>query len=168
MLAGVEDGFARQRARREGEVHAAHGQAEVLRETAASPATSMPYTMTPATALRVLIVEDSPINQKLLLGLLEGRNCQLTLANNGQEAVSKLESAQFDVVLMDVQMPVMDGLTATRLIRRREAGTARHTPIVAVTAGVERRRCLEAGMDAYLGKPVRPQRLYEQLEELRQ
>ena len=75
------------------------------------------------------------------------------MACNGEEGVEKFAERSFDVVLMDVQMPVMDGLTATRIIRHHETGTGKHTPIIAVTAGMDRESCLQAGMDDHLHKP---------------
>ena len=122
--------------------------------------------LNPTPPLRVLLVEDSPVNQMLLTGLLERRNCAVTLAINGQQAVHAMAKDEFDLVLMDIQMPIMDGLTATRLIRQREAGTRKHTPIVAVTAGMDRQTCLDAGVDEYLAKPVRVESLHEKLEQL--
>jgi len=119
-----------------------------------------------AHSLRVLVVEDGLLNQKLLSGLLERRDCDVTVANNGQEAVDRLAEHTFDLVLMDVQMPVMDGLEATQLIRQREATEENSTPIVAITAGVDRQRCLDAGMDEYLSKPVRPNLLDEVLSRV--
>jgi CheY-like chemotaxis protein len=119
----------------------------------------------PASPLRVLLVEDSLVNQKLLTGLLERWNCAVTLATNGQQAVQKYAEDEFDVVLMDIQMPVMDGLTATRLIRQQE-GTMKRTPIVAITAGMDRQSCLDAGVDEYLAKPVLATSLYEKIEQL--
>ena len=107
----------------------------------------MPHNDTSSRPTRVLLVDDSPVNQKLLAGLLARRNCDVTVADNGEQSVHKMEEAEFDVVLMDVEMPVMDGLTATRLIRRTENAKSKRTPIVAVTAGVDHDRCLKAGMD---------------------
>ena len=121
---------------------------------------------THAPPLRVLLVEDSLFNQRLLLGLLHLRNYCVTVATDGQQAVDRMAEEEFDVVLMDVQMPVMDGLAATRLIRQQEAGTTKHTPILAVTAGMDRQSCLEAGMDEYLEKPVRADSLQEKLDLL--
>lgn len=126
----------------------------------------MLHSAMPSAPTRVLLVEDSLVNQKLLTGLLAGHKFDVTLAINGEESVRKMEEEEFDVVLMDVQMPIMDGLTATRLIRRYEAGTKKHTPILAVTAGMDRDSCLDAGMDDYLAKPVRADALYEKLARL--
>lgn len=113
--------------------------------------------------LRVLVVDDGLVNQKLLSGLLERRHCEVIVANNGQEALDRLATESFDLVLMDVQMPVMDGLQATKLIRQQEAAKGNRTPIVAVTAGVDRQSCLDAGMNEHLSKPIRVERLDEVL-----
>jgi signal transduction histidine kinase/CheY-like chemotaxis protein/HPt (histidine-containing phosphotransfer) domain-containing protein len=107
---------------------------------------------------RVLLVEDVMVNVKLALGILERTGCDVVIAEHGQRAVEWLEQGSFDLVFMDVQMPVMDGFEATRRIREREQSTGRHVPIVAMTAHAmssDRDRCLDAGMDGYLAKPIR-------------
>ncbi len=108
--------------------------------------------------LRVLMVEDNPVNQFVLDGMLRNYGCRSTLASNGQEALAILAGQDFDVVLMDMQMPVMDGLTATRALRAREAAEGRKRQLViALTANAlagDREMCLEAGMDDYIAKPV--------------
>jgi two-component system, sensor histidine kinase and response regulator len=119
--------------------------------------------------LHILLAEDSVVNQKLALALLEPYGHTVTVANNGAEAVRKYASESFDLVLMDVQMPEMDGLEATRLIRDAERGFDRHTPIIALTAHAikgDREACLETGMDAYISKPVRARELYDSIERL--
>jgi PAS domain S-box-containing protein len=105
---------------------------------------------------RVLVVEDNPVNQKVAQRVLERLGCEVTLADNGAHAIEKFETTTFDLVLMDMQMPVMDGLTATTLIRQRELGR-RRTPIIALTANAmtgEYERCMAAGMDGFLAKPL--------------
>jgi CheY-like chemotaxis protein/HPt (histidine-containing phosphotransfer) domain-containing protein len=116
--------------------------------------------------LDVLLVEDSLVNQKLALGVLGQFGHRVTVAGNGREAVEITASRDFDVVLMDVQMPEMDGLEATRQIRQREQGSERHIPIIAMTAHAltgDRERCLASGMDEYLSKPIRPRQLVEMI-----
>mgnify|MGYP002629833409 FL=1 len=116
--------------------------------------------------LRVLLAEDSVVNQKLALALLKKWGHSGTVANNGKEAVELVARESFDVVLMDVQMPEMDGLEATRQIRQSEVGTDRHLPIIAMTAHAmkgDRELCLESGMDDYVSKPVRPWQLINAL-----
>ena len=113
--------------------------------------------------LRILLAEDSLVNQKLAIGLLQRSGHTLFIANNGKEALAALETKTFDLVLMDVQMPVMDGLEATTSIRRREQSSGGHVPIIAMTAHAmkgDRERCLAAGMDEYVAKPIRVAELY--------
>ena len=117
----------------------------------------------------ILLAEDSVINQKLAIGLLEKWGHRVTVANDGREAVDLSERGGFDLILMDVQMPELDGLDATRLIRRRETTTGEHLPIVAMTAHAmkgDRELCLEAGMDDYLMKPIRAEQLFHALENI--
>jgi len=115
----------------------------------------------------VLLAEDNPINQRVVIGLLQKRGHDVIVANNGAEALAALEQRSFDLVLMDVQMPDMGGFEATKEIRLRE-GTERRTRIVAMTAHAmagDRERCLAAGMDAYLTKPINPEALFATVEE---
>jgi CheY-like chemotaxis protein len=109
--------------------------------------------------LHVLLVEDKAINQKVATKFLQKRGLRVTVADNGKVAIETLRTVRVDLVVMDVQMPVMDGLEATREIRREEAeaGGVRHVPIVAMTAHAmsgDRERCLSAGMDDYVTKPI--------------
>jgi two-component system, sensor histidine kinase and response regulator len=117
--------------------------------------------------LRILVAEDSLVNQKLAVAVLEKHGHQVVVANNGKEAVATLDSQDFDLVLMDVQMPEMDGFDATAVIRAKEQQTGGHIPIVAMTARAmtgDRQQCLEAGMDDYVSKPVRRQQLFEAIQ----
>lgn len=127
--------------------------------------------LTAAHPLDVLVAEDSPFNQKVIRYMLSDMGHRVTLANNGIEAVDAAANARFDAILMDVQMPLMDGVEATRRIRSIEAGdeTGRRTPIIALTAHAmasDRDDCLAAGMDDYLTKPVDAATLFDKLEEL--
>jgi len=113
---------------------------------------------------RVLVAEDNIINQKLLTRLLERAGHEVRLAGNGREALAAFEGERFDLVLMDLQMPEMDGLEAAERIRERERQTGGRVPIVAVTTSSsddDRRRCLDAGMDDLVPKPVEPPRLFQ-------
>ncbi len=118
----------------------------------------------PATA-RLLLVEDNLVNQKVVLAILRKKGYHIDVANDGREALEKLEATRYDLVLMDVQMPVLDGLEATRLIRR-EARWDR-LPIIAMTAHAmngDRERCLQSGMTGYISKPVQPAHLIATVE----
>ena len=120
-------------------------------------------------ALKILLVEDNLLNQKLATGILARHGHQLTIANNGLEAIGAYQAERFDVILMDVQMPVMDGFAATAAIRELERVQGTKTPIVAMTAHAlkgDRERCLAAGMDEYLSKPIRSKQLAAFLETL--
>jgi PAS domain S-box-containing protein len=120
---------------------------------------------------RVLLAEDNKVNQKLAIGLLEKLGHQVTVATTGSEALALLATQDFDFVLMDVQMPEMDGYHATQEQRRREADTGRHVPIVAMTAHAmkgDRENCLAAGMDDYLSKPIRARDLEQMLATISQ
>jgi len=116
--------------------------------------------------LHVLLAEDNVVNQKLALGVLDKLGHRVTLASNGREAVEACRRESFDVVLMDVQMPEMDGLEATRFLRESERDSGAHVPIVAMTAHAmkgDKQRCLDAGMDLYLAKPFRMRDLADTL-----
>ncbi|MBZ5660963.1 MAG: response regulator [Acidobacteriia bacterium] len=117
--------------------------------------------------LRILLAEDNPTNQLLAMRLLEKRGHEVTVAGNGEEALEALEKRAFDLVLMDVQMPGLDGLQATQAIRKNERKTGKHIPIIAMTAHAmvgDMERCLKAGMDDYITKPIRPQQLAELMD----
>ncbi|HMK85896.1 MAG TPA: PAS domain-containing protein [Steroidobacteraceae bacterium] len=118
----------------------------------------------PFQGYRVLVVEDNPVNQRVAQRLLQKLAAEVTLANNGAEALERIAETPFDAVLMDCQMPVMDGFTATARIREaeRQSGSGTRLPIIALTANVmseDRAQCIAAGMDAHLGKPIVPSQL---------
>src|SRR5262249_38174304 len=110
-----------------------------------------------ASPQRILLAEDNPVNQQLAVRLLQKMRHSVMLACHGKEALELLEKHSFDMVLMDVQMPEMDGFTATRAIREQEKTTGQHLTIIAMTARAmkgDRESCLAAGMDDYISKPV--------------
>jgi two-component system, sensor histidine kinase and response regulator len=116
----------------------------------------------------VLLAEDNVVNQRVAVGLLERRGHQVTVVATGVEALDALKAHPYDVVLMDVQMPVMGGFETTAAIRREEEQTGRHLRIVAMTAHAmngDRERCLAAGMDGYLAKPIDPAVLFAAVEK---
>jgi PAS domain S-box-containing protein len=123
-----------------------------------------------AGGLRVLVAEDNATNQKLLVELLKQRGHRIVLTSNGREAVEQFAAQPFDIVLMDIQMPVLSGLDATAAIRERERENGgRHVPILAMTAHAmagDRERCLAAGMDAYVSKPIRADELFASIDRL--
>jgi CheY-like chemotaxis protein len=124
-----------------------------------------------ASNTHVLVAEDNPVNQTLVRRLLEKRGYSIIVVGNGRAALDALEQDEFDIVLMDVQMPVMDGFAATAAIREKEQATGRHMPIVAMTAHAlkgDQERCLAEGMDAYVSKPIRTEDLFLTLERLLQ
>jgi two-component system, sensor histidine kinase and response regulator len=125
-------------------------------------------TKSKAARLRVLLAEDNAVNQKIASRVLEKQGHHVTIATDGREALAALVGENFDVVLMDVQMPEMDGFETTSAIRARERDTGKHLPIIAMTAHAmqgDRERCLAAGMDSYISKPIRPRELIELLEK---
>jgi CheY-like chemotaxis protein len=116
-----------------------------------------------------LLTEDNFVNQRLAVRLLEKRGHSVVIANNGSEAIEALNQQAFDVLLMDVQMPDMDGFEATQKIRAREQKSGGHIPIVAMTALAmkgDRERCLAVGMDGYVSKPLHPHELYDAIEKI--
>ena len=142
-------------------VIAALGVNAVDEQTTETPAPSPTFENLPP--LRVLLAEDSSINQKLAVALLEKHGHRVTVAADGREALAAFDAQPFDLVLMDVQMPEVDGYEATVCIRAREQTTGRHVPIIAITAHAmkgDRERCLQAGMDAYVTKPIRARQLF--------
>jgi len=114
--------------------------------------------------MRILLAEDSLVNQKVAVALLGREGHSVVVANNGREAIDEFDSQDFDLILMDVQMPEMDGFEATAAIRIEEKQTGGHIPIIAMTAYAlkgDRERCLEAGMDSYVAKPIHAEVLFE-------
>ena len=119
--------------------------------------------------LRILLVEDNPVNQLLTVRLLEKQGQNVVTVGNGREALQQVEKATFDLVLMDIQMPEMDGFEATAAIRKNEKLTGKHLQIIAMTAHAmegDRERCLSAGMDGYITKPVEATALIDAIEKL--
>jgi two-component system, sensor histidine kinase and response regulator len=132
-----------------------------------SPLILIPTSPAPPT-LRILMAEDNPFNQRVASLMLAKLGHVVTATSNGREAVAALAGQSFDLILMDLQMPMMDGFQATAAIRSTENGTGRHIPIIAVTAHAmkeDRQRCLEAGMDGYVSKPIDQDKLREAIED---
>ncbi len=122
-----------------------------------------------ARSLSFLVAEDNAVNQRLIARLLEKRGHRVVLAQNGREALEALEKQPFDIVLMDVQMPEMDGFEATRLIREKEKASGAHLAIIALTAHAmqgDKERCLACGMDGYVSKPIHLEELFSVMENV--
>jgi CheY-like chemotaxis protein len=120
--------------------------------------------------LRVLLAEDNAINQRLAVRLLEKRGYLVHVSGTGKEAVQELEREAYDLVLMDIQMPEMNGFEATLAIREKEKHTGGHIPIIAMTANAlkgDEDDCLAAGMDGYISKPIRTQEMFNTIESVR-
>ncbi len=120
----------------------------------------------PSTGLRILLAEDNAINRHLISRILEKMGHSVAVAADGKAALALLSQQEFDLIAMDMQMPVMDGIEATRILRRQELGTLRHMPIIAITANAfdeDRRKCFEAGMDGYVVKPVTSQAIRDEI-----
>lgn len=117
--------------------------------------------------MSILLVEDNPVNQELATRLLQKRRYTVVVACNGKEALDYINTQHFDLILMDIQMPIMDGFEATKAIRNQEKNTEKHVPIVAMTAhaikGIKE-HCLEVGMDGYISKPIRYEKLFETID----
>jgi CheY-like chemotaxis protein len=119
--------------------------------------------------LRLLLVEDNPVNRLVATRLIEKQNHTVTAAANGQEALEMIEKEKFDCVLMDVQMPVLDGFEATAAIRNKERSSGGHLPIIAMTAHAmagDLDRCLAAGMDGYISKPIKAKDVFATIERV--
>ncbi|QOY86681.1 hybrid sensor histidine kinase/response regulator [Paludibaculum fermentans] len=136
----------------------------------AEPSEEQPRVQLPGLIpLAILLAEDNKINQRVAVSLLQKLGCEVDVVADGQEAVTSVEAKLYDLVLMDVQMPTMDGLAAVAEIRARESGSGRHIPVIALTAHAmegDAERCLAAGMDAYLPKPINPKKLAEVIDSL--
>jgi CheY-like chemotaxis protein len=123
----------------------------------------------PSTQLRILVAEDNLVNQRVARALLEKQGHQIAVAATGKQVLAMIAEQQFDVILMDVQMPELDGLEAAAAIRAAEAGTTRHLPIIAMTAHAmkgDAEHCIAAGMDAYVSKPISRDVLFAALTEV--
>lgn len=152
-------GKALQEAKVDAAPHPAHHQ----------PITEQANAPTAARSLHILLAEDNPVNQRVVLGVLRKRGHEVVVVSDGNKAVEAFLARRFDIVLMDVQMPEMDGLQATTAIRQHEKTSGQHTPIVALTARAmkgDREHCLEAGMDGYVSKPIDPRLLVATINEL--
>jgi signal transduction histidine kinase/CheY-like chemotaxis protein len=147
--------------------HVSPGRA--VRVATAPPASSIPIAAS-GSPLRILLAEDNPVNQIVAARLLENRGHLVKVAATGRDALAALKAGEFDLVLMDAQMPVMDGLEAARAIREKEKVSGGHIPIVALTAHAmsgDRDRCIAAGMDGYASKPIRTEDLFREIERVR-
>ena len=116
--------------------------------------------------LRILLAEDNSVNQTYAVRILSRNGHSVTVANNGVEAIEHWQSKPFDLVLMDLQMPEVDGFQATAAIRQHESGSERHTPIIATTAHANRDQCLSSGMDGYVAKPIEGEKLFAEIERV--
>ncbi len=140
-------------------------EAKTARDAVSEPA--LPNLSDKPRSLRLLIAEDNPINQKVLMHMLKRRQHEIDIASNGDEAVELARRTVYDLIFMDCQMPVMDGLAATRCIRA-DAGPNQETPIIAVTANAfeeDHNRCLAAGMNDYISKPITQAQLDAAIEK---
>jgi two-component system, sensor histidine kinase and response regulator len=155
----------RQAELREAVIRVLHAKHEVL-PVPLTTHFSLPDKSDRLRGLHILLAEDNRVNQMLAVRLLEKRGHQVVLAETGEEALGALAQRSFDLVLMDVHMPGIDGIEATKAIREQEKSTGLHQPVIAMTALAmtgDRERCLAAGMDGYLSKPIDLQKLDEVL-----
>lgn len=119
--------------------------------------------------LNILLAEDNVVNQKITTRILEKQGWNVDAVENGQEVIEKNNSKEYDVILMDAQMPVLDGIETTKIIRKNEEKTGRHVPIIALTARAmqeDRKRCIDAGMDGYVAKPIDRKKLFEEITSI--
>jgi len=140
---------------------------DVMKDTVDIHAPAAQITKKSTRPLRVLLAEDNDINQQVAVEFLQLHGHDVHIAQNGIEVLDAIARRRFDIILMDVQMPKMDGFQATASIREKEKNSGGHIPIVAMTGYAmkgDRQRCLDAGMDAYICKPIRSQELYEVIE----
>jgi two-component system, sensor histidine kinase len=137
--------------------------------TGKNPARKTPNSDSSIGRLRILLAEDNRVNQLLVIRLLEGQGHEVVVVNHGRAALEAMERDVFDLVLMDIQMPEMDGLEAARILRQREAEGFRSVPIIAMTAHAmkgDRDKCLAAGMRGYISKPIQPEEFFGLIEEV--
>ncbi len=149
------------------QIPVALGESVAEQVTAALPVAPAPPSGSPR-RLHILLAEDNPVNQKLAVRLIEKRGHSVVAVNNGREAVDRVAREHFDLVLMDISMPEMDGLEATALIRSKHPDDGR-LPIIAMTGHAligDREMCLRAGMDGYVSKPIRPEDLFLVIDEV--
>jgi len=142
---------------------------KAMRLTISTGAPSTPTEIPGAVGLRILLAEDNIVNQRLISRMLQKMGHTVVVANDGAAALITLSQQEFNFVAMDMQMPVMDGIEATQKIRLTELGTARHMPIVAITANAfddDRRKCFEAGMDGYVVKPVSAKAIGDEVDRV--
>jgi CheY-like chemotaxis protein len=145
-------------------VAAAFGTAEVPEKEKTPKSTANLF------VLNILLAEDNPVNRTVAARLLQKKGHTVHIAVDGVEALEAVERQTFDLILMDIQMPKLDGLDATRRIRETERQSGKHVPIIAMTAHAmtgDSDRCFEAGMDGYLSKPISGERLYKAIEDLK-
>ena len=143
----------------------AFGEAGRKKDKTPSIATPRP---TGIRSMKVLLAEDGRVNQLVAVKMLKKRGHEVVVAEDGQVAVDRHEKQSFDAILMDVQMPHLDGLEATKIIREREKESGEHVPVIAMTANAmkgDREKCLDAGMDDYIAKPIRSDKLFNILEK---
>lgn len=139
----------------------------LIESRAAGPVRGLPLATSRPGRGRLLVAEDNEVNQLVAIGMLEQLGYDVDVVKDGLESLAALERTQYDAVLMDCHMPVLDGYAATRAWRQREAGGGRRTPVIALTAGAsegDRERCIAAGMDDYLAKPITPRAVQNALE----